>query len=374
MLYHLRIILSQLFLTVLILQYQIYAKCAELPDIKDQAQVVKTLSQSELLVRPISQSKKDLWKVGDVVVIRSSNPASYDETIAVLKVKQINFSRVKADDASQPEQISSIYKKKTQKQNTAEDITYTLQVEQLSREYMIQPYDLVTRVFLDSYERNYLATTDLIVRKSEKTISSRYRLLLTQGQNIETAETLWQYESLVFWYGLYYFGLTNRISIGTLFPGYLVNSPNISLKTKIYNGSNNLLAVGLTAVKVPNDSMTTLNFNFMWDAINSSSNISHTFLSFAFRRFQDADQKTYIKAYGNTTLQTGHEFLLSNWSRILIGPNINVETKKVGGYLAWVKLFDHFHFQVSINSTNIQSVRLSQEDGYYPVVDAYWRF
>ncbi len=317
---------------------------------QDLAQVVKIASQTEVIIRPLSQNKNDLWSIGDIAIIRSSHPKSLDETIAVLKVKAIL------------------------RNSPANENTYLMQVEQLSREYLIQPYDLVTKVTLDSHESNYVATTDLVVRRSNKKISSRYRLLLTQGQNIETAETLWKNESLVFWYGLYYFGVTDRISLGTLLPGYLVKSPNLSIKTKIYDGANNLVSIGLTAVKVPDEPVTTLNFNFMWDALNSSSNISHTFLSFAFRRYEDADQRTYIKAFGNTTLQTGHEFLLSNWSRILVGPNINVENKTVGGYLAWVKIFDHFHFQLSLNSTNIQSVRFSEKDGYYPVLDAYWRF
>lgn len=335
-----------------------------LENYKNQAQILRIVSQTEILAKPLSQLRTDLWTVGDTVIVRSSKPTSIDEPIAILSVKKI----IIAKSSSAPKPKSKIPDFPT------EDITYLLEVQQLSNEYLIQPYDLVSRVFLDSYERNYFATTNLIVRNSDQSISSRYRLLLTQGQNIETAETLWKHESLVFWYGLYYFGITNRISLGTLVPGYFVNSPNLSLKTKIYNGTNNLVAIGLTAVKVANEPVTSLNMNLMWDSINSSSNISHTFLSFAFRRYEDADQKTYIKAFGTTTLQTGHEFLLSNWSRILIGPNINVETKKVGGYLAWVKIFDHFHFQVSVNSTNIQSVKFDEKDGYYPVLDAYWRF
>ena len=344
---------------------------------QDLAQVVKIASQTEVIIRPMSQNKNDQWMVGDTAIIRSSHPKSLDETIAVLKVKAIlRNSSITASNLTEDPPPSGANKKKRNAfvPTVSDDTTYLMQVEQLSREYLIQPYDLVTRVSLDSYESNYVATTDLIVRKSKQKTSSRYRLLLTQGQNIETAETLWQNESLVFWYGLYYYGLTDRISFGTLVPGYFVKSPNLSIKTKIYDGTSNLVSVGLTAVKVADEPVTTLNFNFMWDALNSNSNISHTFLSFAFRRYEDADQRTYIKAYGNTTLQTGHEFLLSNWSRILIGPNINVENKTVGGYLAWVKIFDHFHFQLSLNSTNIQSVKFSEKDGYYPVLDAYWRF
>lgn len=343
---------------------------------QDLAQVVKVASQTEVIIRPMSQNKNDTWSIGDIAIIRSSHPKSLDETIAVLTVKAIIRTPSLPNVTDEPPISASSKKKKNiiTKSLPSDDVTYLMQVEQLSREYLIQPYDLVTRVSLDSYESNYIATTDLIVRRSRKKISSRYRLLLTQGQNIETAETLWKNESLVFWYGLYYYGITDRISVGTLVPGYFVQSPNLSVKTKIYDGTNNLVSVGLTAVKVANEPVTTLNFNFMWDSLNSSSNISHTFLSFAFRRYEDADERTYIKAYGNTTLQTGHEFLLSNWSRILIGPNINVENKTVGGYLAWVKIFDHFHFQLSLNSTNIQSVKFDQKDGYYPVLDAYWRF
>ncbi|MFN7905787.1 MAG: hypothetical protein ACK5P5_11450 [Pseudobdellovibrionaceae bacterium] len=342
----------------------------------DQAQVIKVISQNEILVRPISQKKSELWNLNDTAIVRSSYPGSFDETIAVFTVKEIKIKPIllNIEETDIPKKKEKRLRKSLLKEYQTEDIHYVLEVKYLSRKYLIQPYDLVTRVFLENYETNYIATTDLIVRKSDQNVSSRYRLLLTQGQNIETAETLWQKESLLFWYGLYYYGLTDRISLGTLLPGYFVQSPNLSLKTKIHNGSNNLVAMGLTAVKLPNQPVTTLNFNFMWDAINSDSNISHTFLSFAFRRYQEADDRTYIKAFGNTTLQTGHEFLLSNWSRILIGPNFNVENKTIGGYLAWVKMWDRFHLQVSLNSTNIQSVKLSDEDGYYPVIDAYWRF
>jgi hypothetical protein len=111
-----------------------------------------------------------------------------------------------------------------------------------------------------------------------------------------------------------------------------------------------------------------------WDSISSESVISHTLFTVAAMSFENADDITAIKSLGTSSLQTGYEFILGSWNRVLLGPSYNFETKALGGYLTYLKIWDRFHFSLSVNSTNVSSFKFSPVDGYYFLFDMYWRF
>lgn len=235
--------------------------------------------------------------------------------------------------------------------------------------------DFVSELDLSREQENYLGGTDRLVIMSSDTTSSRYKALVTQGISIgDTAETLWKDEFLITYYGQLTYGVYDYLSLGTVLPLNATGALNGSLKLRFYRTNTNILSTGLTYTKIPNSDSSSLNVNFMWDSISNNDLITHNFITLAVVSFNNAEDVTAIKSIGTSSLQTGYEFVLNDWSRILVGPNFNFEKKSVGGYFSYLKIWDKTHLQFSINSTNIRSLKLSPTDGYYVFFDAYWRY
>jgi hypothetical protein len=293
-------------------------------------------------------SRYSEWSVGELVAVESQSPA----------VGIIAFV-----------EVTSIENK--------QDGTYALKFELVrqSRINFVQVGDTVFKLDLSSDNRRYKGTTDLMIRRRSDKISSRYKPLITQGVNIgDTAQTLWAKEYLITWYGLIDYGITDRAMVSTAVPLDLAGGPNLQFKYKFFESDSNVLSSGFSFAKIPNEKRSTLNFNFLWDGISSESQINHTYLTIALFTFDQAKDATAIQSLGTTSFQTGYEFVLDNWDRFLVGPNYNFEKKTLGGYLSYVMIWDKFHLALSANSTNISSLRLSAQNGYYFFFDAYWRF
>ncbi|MEK6773688.1 MAG: hypothetical protein AABY64_07090 [Bdellovibrionota bacterium] len=251
-----------------------------------------------------------------------------------------------------------------------------MEIISLSPKHTVRVGDQIVRLDLSSEQKNYLGRADHIISGGAgDAVSSRYKALFTQGLSIgETAETLWKDEFLFTYYGQIFYGVYDFISIGTVLPLNLVGSANGVLKIRLHRSATNIVSTGLSYTKIPNTDSATFNINFMWDSISNEDLITHNFMTLAVVSYQKAEDASAIKSLGTSSLQTGYEFIMNDWSRILVGPNFNFEKKSVGGYFSYLKIWDRTHLQFSINSTNIRSFKLSPSDGYYAFLDAYWRY
>lgn len=288
------------------------------------------------------------WRIGDVVALESQTPS----------VGIIGFVEVIGVDNQQ-------------------DGTYEVTCELLrqSRLNFIQVGDQLVHLDLSSGNEKYKGTTDLIIKESDRSISAKYRPLFTQGVSVgETAETLWEDEYLVTWYGQVNYGLKRWLTVNTVVPADFLGALNAGVKTQFFRSYSNVVSSSLNFTKIPNQTRSTLNLNIHWDSISSESVISHTLLSLALFSFEEAEDATAIKSLGTSSLQTGYEFILDNWDRVLLGPSYNFEKKSVGGYLSYLKIWDKFHLSFSVNATNVATLKFSPVDGYYLLFDAYWRF
>lgn len=258
-----------------------------------------------------------------------------------------------------------------------QDGSYELICELLrqSRGYLIQVGDRLTHIDLSSANPKYKGSTDLLVHKKSPSVSSKYKPLITQGLSVgDTAETLWEDEYLLSWYGQVDWGWRDWLTLESVIPAYLWKAYNASAKFRIYQSGSTVISVGPQVAHVPSKDRTTLNLNFFWDSISSQSTVSHTFFTLALLSFEKAEDTTAIKSLGTSSFQTGYEFILPDWDRVLMGPSYNFEKKAVGGYLTYLKIWDRFHGSISLNSTDISSMKFSPVDGYYLTFDAYWRF
>lgn len=249
-----------------------------------------------------------------------------------------------------------------------------------ARRYLIQQGDYIKRLNLLSENEDYIGTTDLLVKKNEISVSSRYKALVYQGVFIgETAQSLFDNEWLINYLGNAYYGLTNNLMVGSYLPFNILTGPNGNFKYKFFDSESTTLAAGLNYAAVKNKELNSkneaaLNLNLFWDSVSTDTLISHVYLSLSLIKWEGSGDEVAIKTFGTTSFQTGYELILSNWDRFLIGPSYNFDTKSLGGYLSYIWIYDQFHMQASINTTNIVSLKVSPKDGYYGFFDLYWRF
>ncbi|MBX3040291.1 MAG: hypothetical protein KF789_06240 [Bdellovibrionaceae bacterium] len=250
-------------------------------------------------------------------------------------------------------------------------------VLRLSRYHFVRPGDTLVQLDLTTEEPVYRGHTELFVRSwSGPDISSRYRPLFTQGVSIgETAQSLQRDEIFMSLYGHLSYGLTDRLTVGSLMTGFLLDSPNGNLKYKIWDENSDTVSTALSVTKIRESSSTALNLTIYWDAITSDKMVSHALATFAVATLSsDVKDIAAIKGAGSSSFQTGYELVLDSWDRVLFGPSYNFELKSLGGYLAYVRVWNHFHLSGSLSTVDVRELKLDPKTGYVALVEAYWRF
>lgn len=311
--------------------------------IYNSALVQKTLDDQTLL----ATSDSKIWEIGEIVPVVSQNS----------KIGVFAFAEVESVRPS------------------GSQFDVRLKLIRQSRKYMIQKGDYVKRIDLTTLDTEYIGTTDLILKKSQQNISSRYRPLVYQGVFIgETAQVLYNNELLFNILGNLHYGLTDWLTVSSFVTFNALGRPNASIKTRFYESESTTLSAGLSFVRLVKEDQVNLNFNLFWDSTSSDSLISHTFLGLGLIQYDGAADASAIKAVGSSAFQTGYEVILSNWDRFLIGPSYNFEKKSLGGYLSYVLIYDRFHLQLALNATDISKFRYDTRDGYFLNFDIFWRY
>lgn len=240
---------------------------------------------------------------------------------------------------------------------------------------MIQVGDILYRMDFNTFHEEYRGTTELIMKNEDARSSASYKSLVFMGLSVgETAQTLRQDEYLINILGYLDYGVTSRFSIGTILPANLLSAPNAHGKYKVYESDSNIASLGLNFFQSPESNTGVINMTLYWDSVSSESVISHTNLSLALATFDKAKNLTALKGAGTSSLQSGYEFIMNDWNRVLMGPSYNFENKSVGGYMSYMWIWDHMHLLAGISTTDISNVIYNVQDGYYFNADLFWRF
>jgi hypothetical protein len=202
-----------------------------------------------------------------------------------------------------------------------------------------------------------------------------YRPLYTQGETIgETAQTLWENEYYFSAFGSFSYGITDKVTTGSSLTGLLLGSPNGKIKGQVYRNTNQTWSVSLSMAQERSSSEKLFNIDLMWDSILSDTLVAHSLISAAVISFDSAKDVAALKSYGSSSIQTGYEYIFTDWSRFLVGPSYNIDQKAIGGYLAYLKIINNLHLQASLTTSNIRELKLSAEEGYFFILEAYWRW
>jgi hypothetical protein len=244
-----------------------------------------------------------------------------------------------------------------------------------TRSAMIQIGDILYRMDFNTYHEEYKGTTELIIKNENIQSSASYKPLVFMGLSAgETAQTLNDNEVLINFIGYLDYGYNPKFTIGTLVPANILSAPNAHAKYKFSESDSNVFSFGANYFQSTAKTEGTLNLTLYWDSVSSESLIGHTNLSVALATIDNAKSLTALKGTGTSSFQSGYEFVLDDWNRVLIGPSFNFENKSVGGYMSYLWVWDHFHALAGFSTTNITRTVVSVEDGYYFNADFFWRF
>lgn len=248
-------------------------------------------------------------------------------------------------------------------------------VLKILKDQIIFPGHRLKTLVLATENPNYQGGTLLMIRSTGENISSRYKALYTQGFLVgDTAATLDQDEFLVNYLGQVYYGIYPHLTIGTTTLVNAAGGLNFLAKYRIHSSNENTISTLVTFTRVPDSTQSNLNLTFLWDSYSNDTMVTHNFLSLAVLAYDRAAETTAIKSFGSSSIQTGYEFVLKNWNRILVGPNYNFEKKTIGGYLSYVMIWDRFNLNLNVNTVDIRADRFDLEDGYNVFLDLYWRY
>jgi len=241
---------------------------------------------------------------------------------------------------------------------------------------LIQNSDTLVVLKLDAEQEGLQGTTRLWKYKEfKKSISSQFKPLLTQGSIIgDTAQTLLKGESFISTVGSYAYGINNSFSVSTNLPGNAIGSPNLKIKARAFHGDFQTWSFGINMAQDRSSDEKLMNIDIMWDSVLSDTLTAHSIVSAAVISFDDAREVAALKSYGSSSIQSGYEYIMRDWGRLLVGPSYNIEQKAIGGYFSYVKIFDNTHVQLSLTSNNIRKLNFSAEEGYLAFIEAYWRW
>lgn len=260
---------------------------------------------------------------------------------------------------------------------TSGDGQYILKVRIVkhSKYAMVQLGDVLFRMDFNTFHEEYKGTTELMMKNEDPESSASYKALVFMGLNAgETAQTLRKNEYLVSIFGYLDYGLTSNVTIGTIVPADFLSAPNVQGKYKFHESDSNIFSFGMNYFYSPDNDTGVVNATLFWDSVSSESVISHTNLTLALASFDKAKNMTALKGAGTSSLQSGYEFVMQDWNRVLVGPSYNFENKTVGGYVSYMWIWDHFHTLLGISTTDISNLVYNVQEGYFINFEMYWRF
>lgn len=244
-----------------------------------------------------------------------------------------------------------------------------------SKYALIQIGDVLNRMDLKTYHREYKGNTELILKNNEIDSSASYKSLVFMGLSTgETAQTLREGEFLVNFLGYIDYGYSENLLLGTLSLAGIFGATNFHAKYKFYESESNIFSFGSSYLQGTDSPNGVVSATLYWDSISSESVISHTNLTVALATFDRAKNLAAIKVAGTSSFQSGYEFIMDDWNRVLAGPSYNFESKSVGGYISYLWIWDHVHTLLGFGTTDVSKLVYNLEQGYYLNFDLYWRF
>ncbi len=240
---------------------------------------------------------------------------------------------------------------------------------------MIRPENYLRKADLSSAKNeDFPARHDLFIHNDKK-VAAKYRPLVYTGlaQGF-TASNLTKNEYLA-GPSILSYGVSSQFQVNTNLISTMFKVLNVSLKNTLFKNDDYELSFENGFQYYAKKSRGSYQFTGYLDMITNANFNSFIKLRVFTQKPQDEylyNSEEYLRNL-NLELSLAYGYLFSNWNRLIFGPKIDVNKKKVGGVVGYYIVDKEFHTMIGVSSNDFSQFEVGR-DGYLLNLDFWWRF
>lgn len=251
---------------------------------------------------------------------------------------------------------------------------FTATVQTHNKSGLIRVENFLRKIDLTQTKNDMPARFDLIYRENRKA-SAKYRPLVYTGlaQGF-TASNLIKKE-FILGPSIFGYGLTSNTQINANLISAMFNILNVSLKNTLFRNDDYEISVENGFQYFHKRRRGTYQLTGYLDSVSNSN--FNSFLKFRVFTKKPEDEflynsEEYVNEF-NVEIQYSYGYLFSNWNRLLFGPKVDVNKKKVGGVIGYYVIEKEFHTMIGVSSNDFSQFKVGKQ-GYLFNLDFWWRF
>lgn len=252
-------------------------------------------------------------------------------------------------------------------------ITATVQTHNKSG--MIRVENYLKKVDLTKTKNTDMpARFDLIYRENRKAAAKYKPLVYTGLSQGFTASNLLKKEWLA-GPSILAYGITSRWQVNTNLISTMFKILNVSFKNTIFSNDDYEIAVENGFQYYTENNKSSYQFTGYLDMVSNSNFNSYVKLRVFTQKPQDEYLYNSEEYLNNLNLEATlyYGYLFTNWNRLLFGPKIDVNKKKVGGVVGYYIIDKEFHTMIGVTSNDFSEFKVGRL-GYQANLDFWWRF
>lgn len=239
---------------------------------------------------------------------------------------------------------------------------------------MIRPGNYLVRLDLSSVNNSIPARIELLSYSNRK-VASKYRHMVYTGFFLgQTAQPLLKNEFILGPSFLGY-GYNDRLQFHSNVLNSFFGTPNIGYKFLFARNPDYAFSFSQEFNYYPDARKTYHEFSFHLDMYSNSKFVSYGKLKLFTKRPETknlTNSDEYVSDL-STELQLAYGYVADNWNRIIFGPKVDFEKKKVGGSVGYYIIDKEFHMLIGASANDFSEATLGRE-GYILNLDFWWRF
>jgi hypothetical protein len=251
---------------------------------------------------------------------------------------------------------------------------FTATVKTHNKSGLIRPENYLRKIDLTETNNEMPARFDLVYRENRKASSKYKPLVYTGPAQGFTAPNLIKKEFLI-GPSIFGYGITSKLQVNANLISAMFNIANISLKNTIFSNDDYEIAIENGFQYFHKKTKGTYQFTGYFDSISNSN--FNSYLKVRVFTKKPADEFLYNSGEYenelNVEIQYSYGYLFNSWNRLLFGPKVDINKKKVGGLIGYYIIDKEFHTMVGVSSNDFSQFKVGK-NGYLLNLDFWWRF
>jgi hypothetical protein len=257
---------------------------------------------------------------------------------------------------------------------TEDSDLFVAKVETHDKNGLIRQENFLRKIDLSDPKSDIPARFDLTVKK-DGVVAAKFRPLVYTGlANGMTASNLTKNEFLA-GPSILGYGLNSNFQIHTNLISSMFKILNVGIKTKIYEHDDVTISIENSFQYFHLKKRGSYMFTGFLDTTSNSSFKSYARVKLFTRK--PSDQYLYNSdEYAedlNVEVQLSYGYLFSSWKQIIFGPKVDVNKRRVGGFLGYYTVDRNVNTMFGVSANDFSEFALGKQ-AYLLNLDLWWRF